>query len=81
MSTEMRIRLGNPGLIFIYSLALLLIGSAIGMHCHHSCITTFWISVLGAALVVVHDIISGLIWFVFTALWIRSTQGSDGNAK
>jgi hypothetical protein len=46
-----------------------------------SCITTFWISVLGAALVVVHDIISKLIWFVLTALWIRSNQGSDGNAK
>jgi len=55
MSENIRISLGNPVLIFVYSVALLLIGCAIGMHWYQSRASAIWIAVAAAALMVVHD--------------------------
>ena len=48
MSENIRISLGNPVLIFVYSVALLLIGCAIGMHWYQSRASAIWIAVAAA---------------------------------
>jgi hypothetical protein len=79
---EMTVRLGHPVLIFIHSVALLLIGVAIGMHWHQSRSSAIWIAVSGALLIVINEMITGFIWLFFTALWIRKNKhagGANGN--
>ena len=48
MSENIRISLGHPVLIFVYSMALLLIGCAIGMHWYQSRASAIWIAVAAA---------------------------------
>ena len=55
MGSEMKVQLGHPVVIFIHSLALLLIGCAIGMHWHQSRSAAIWIAVCGAVLVVINE--------------------------
>jgi hypothetical protein len=71
MSENIRISLGHPILIFVYSLALLLGGCAIGMHWDQSRASAVWIAVAAAALMVVHDTFTGLI---FASLTLRRFQ-------
>jgi hypothetical protein len=71
---EMTVRLGHPVLIFIHSLALLLIGVAIGMLWHQSRSAAIWIAVSGALLIVINEMITGFIWLFFTALWIHKNK-------
>jgi galactitol-specific phosphotransferase system IIC component len=76
MSENIRISLGHPVLIFIYSLVLLLIGCAIGMHWDQSRASAIWIAVAAAALMVVHDMLTGLI---FASLSLRRFQREQRN--
>jgi hypothetical protein len=78
MNSEMTVRLGHPVVIFIHSVALLLLGCAIGMHWHQSRSTAIWIAVSGAVLIVINEMISALILFYFTALWIRKNKHAGG---
>jgi membrane protein YdbS with pleckstrin-like domain len=71
MSENVQISLGHPVLIFIYSLALLLIGCAIGMHWYQSRASAIWIAVAAASLMVVHDMFTGLI---FASMTLRRFQ-------
>jgi hypothetical protein len=59
----MRVTLGNPFLIFIYSLALLLIGCAIGIHWRTSPCVAVCLALLGALLTVIHDTATGFLFF------------------
>jgi hypothetical protein len=59
MANEMTVRLGHPVVIFIHSLALLLIGCAIGMYWHPSHSTAIWVALCGALLTVINEMISG----------------------
>lgn len=79
MSTEMKVRLGHPVLIFIHSLALLLIGCAIGMHWHQSRSVAIRIAVSGAVLIVINEMIAGFWWMSLTAWWIRRHRHSGGS--
>jgi hypothetical protein len=79
MSNEMKVRLGHPVLIFIHSLALLLIGCAIGMHWHQSHSVAIWIAFSGAVLIVINEMISGFWWMSLTAWWIRKHRHSGGS--
>jgi hypothetical protein len=74
MKTE--IRLGNPFLIFICSLALLALGVAIGMRWHSQSVTAFSMALLGAALMVLHDVCSALIWMALGAKWAQVISNS-----
>lgn len=76
MSEDIRISLGHPALIFIYSLALLLIGCAIGMHYYQSRASAIWISLAAAALTVVHDLFTA---FLFSLLTLRRFQKGQRN--
>jgi hypothetical protein len=78
MSPEMKVRLGHPIVIFIHSVALLLLGCAIGMHWHQSRSTAIWMAVSGAVLIVINEMISALILFYFTALWMRREKRARG---
>lgn len=69
--SEIRISLGHPILIFVYSLVLLLIGCAIGMHWHQSPACAVWIVVAAASLMVIHDMFTGLI---FASVTLRRLQ-------
>ncbi len=66
---KMHVTLGHPILIFLYSLALLVLGGAIGIRwgtCWHS----FRIAVLGAVLMIVHDWVAAIVWSWKTATLI-----------
>jgi membrane protein YdbS with pleckstrin-like domain len=76
MSENIRISLGNPVLIFVYSVALLLIGCAVGMHWYQSRASAIWIAAAAAALMVVHDMLTGLI---FASLSLRRFQREQRN--
>lgn len=78
MSNLMTVRLGDPGLIFMHSVALPLIGVAIGMHWHQSGSTAIWIAVSGAMLIVINEMISGFFWSTLTALWIHTNKRAVG---
>jgi hypothetical protein len=71
---QVRVQLANPVLIFIWSLSMLLIGCAIGMHWSGARGTAIWIAVCGALLMVIHDFAEGLIWIGIAAAWIQKTQ-------
>jgi hypothetical protein len=69
-SPTMQATLGHPVLIFIYSTALLLIGCSVGRHWIHT--PVLWCSLVGAALVVAHDLATGFLFFSLSARWTRS---------
>lgn len=79
MANEMKVQLGHPVVIFIHSLALLLIGCAIGMHWHSSHSTAIWIAVSGAVLTVINEMISGFFWISTTAWWIGKNKRGGGS--
>ena len=69
------LQLGNPFLVAIYSLALLLIGAAIGARWDCKPHVAVWLVVLGAALMVAQDILSySIIFFVSTAWASRANR-------
>jgi hypothetical protein len=79
---QMQMQLANPALIFVYSLVLLLFGSAIGMHWCKSPGTAIWIAVCAALLMVIHDLLTGFIWMGITVKWTQAVrkkaeQGSE----
>jgi hypothetical protein len=74
MSKTVSISLGHPVLIFVYSLVLLLIGCAIGMHWYQSRACAIWIAVAAASLMVVHDMFTELI---FASVTIRRLRRQD----
>ena len=69
MSTKIYLQLGHPILIVIYSLALLSIGAAIGAQWGHSPRIAIWMVVLGAGLMVAHDMLSFSIIFLVSTAW------------
>ena len=75
---EMEVRLGHPVIIFIHSLALLLIGAAIGIHWHQSRSAEIWIAICGAMLVVFNEMVSGFMWICLTAWWIHKHLNFGG---
>jgi hypothetical protein len=77
MSKTVSISLGHPVLIFVYSLVLLLIGCAIGMHWHQSRACAIWIVVAAASLMVVHDMFTGLIFASVTISRLRRQERSQ----
>ncbi len=79
---NMHLTLGNPFLIAIYCLALLLIGAAIGAQWGHAPHTAVWMAVLGAALMVAHDMLTGAIFFYVAAAWaLRSSRQREVQAN
>jgi len=52
---KIKMSLGHPILIVLYSLALLLLGCAIGIHWHNSLWSASKVALLGAVLMIVHD--------------------------
>jgi hypothetical protein len=60
---KMKMRLGDPLLIFIYSLSLLLLGCVIGIYLHATPATAIGLTFAGASLMVLHDTLTSLIWF------------------
>jgi hypothetical protein len=82
----MQMQLANPALIFIYSLVLLLIGCAIGMHWSKSPGTAILIAICAALLMVIHDLLTGFIWMGITVKWTqdvrkKAEQGNKESAR
>jgi len=75
MTSKLHMQLGSPLLIAIYSLALLSIGAAIGARWGHSPRVAIWMVVLGAGLMVVHDMLTcSIVLFVSTAWALRASR-------
>jgi hypothetical protein len=70
---KMEMRLANPILIFIYSLSLLLLGSAVGIFWHAAPSVAVGLAIAGASLMILHDTLTSLIWFWIAAEWSRRT--------
>lgn len=68
---NMKMDLGHPILIILYSLALLLLGCAIGIHWHHSFRSAFPIALLGSVLMLIHDWSTSILCFWIAARWAR----------
>ena len=71
---EMKITFGNPILIFVYSLALLLFGDAVGIFWRTEPVTAFSIALLGASFMVIHDTFMTLIWIWIAARWAQAVR-------
>jgi hypothetical protein len=71
---KLEMTLGNPILIFIYGLALLLFGCAIGIHWHATPAVAVGLALLGAALMVLHEMFTAILWFWITAACVRRVQ-------
>jgi len=71
---KLTVSLGNPFLILIYSLGLLLLGCAIGLHWKATPGLAFGIAALGAVLMVIHDMAMGVLWFWVTAKMFSKAQ-------
>ena len=79
--SNIHMRLGNPFLIAIYSLALLLIGAAIGAKWGHNPQVALWLVVLGAALMVAHDMLSYSVIFLVSTAWaLRASRKREVEA-
>ena len=75
------VSIANPALIFVYSLVLLMVGCAIGIHWSRSPGTAVWITICAALLMVIHDLLEGLIWFGITAKWAQAVKGRATGAS
>jgi hypothetical protein len=78
-SMKMQATLANPFLIALYSAALLLIGCGVGMHWAHTPATALWLCIAGGALMAMHDLATGVLWFWLTARWARSVMIQRNN--
>jgi hypothetical protein len=74
MKQQMRIQLGHPILVFIWSFSMVSIGCLIGIHFHPSRIATLWIAISGALLAAIHEIYYAFMWCALTAWWIGRNQ-------
>jgi hypothetical protein len=75
MKSTIDMQLGHPILIAIYSLALLSIGAGIGARWGHSPHVAIWMVVLGAGLMVAHDMLTcSIILLVSTAWALRASR-------
>jgi hypothetical protein len=68
---KMEMQSGNLLLVFIYSLSLLLVGCAVGMHWRGTPSAALSLTILGAALFVLHELVTVLLWFGATAALTR----------
>lgn len=71
---QMRLTLANPFLIFLYSLALLVFGCAIGLYWKSNPGMALCLTVVGALLTVIHDVATGLFWFWLIAKAVGKTD-------
>lgn len=73
---KITVTLANPVLIFLWSLAILLLGCAIGLHWKGTPGTAYWLAIVGALLMVIHDMAMGVLWFSVTArMFAKTRQG------
>ncbi len=70
---KMHVSLDHPLLIFLYSLALFVLGGAIGIRWGASW-HSFRIAVVGGVLMIVHDWVAAIVWSWKTATLIGPFQ-------
>ncbi len=77
MKMNMQMSLGHPILILLYSLALLLMGCAIGIHWHDSLWGASKVALLGAVLMIIHDWMTAAAMFWIAMRWLRKRTKSS----
>ena len=70
------VRLGHPVFIFFWSIWMLLLGFFLGVYLHPSHRAAVGISIICAAMIVIHEMVDGFIWCTLTAWWIGRSQSS-----
>lgn len=83
MNERFSVRLGNPLAIFCWSSAMFLTGIVIGAYWHPSRAFFVAAGVAAGFFMVVHEVVSGLMWCSITAWWIRrrTDELKDGNQR
>lgn len=71
---KLTVSLGNPFLIFVWSMAMLSLGCAIGIHWHATPGIAFCAAAVGAIFMVLHDLGMGLLWFSVSAKMFSKAQ-------
>jgi hypothetical protein len=78
MTNKIEMQLSNPLTLGAYSLALLSIGAGIGAHWGHYPHVAVWMVVLGAVLMVAHDMLGfSIIFYMCTAWALRANSKRD----
>lgn len=78
---KLHLSLANPFLVFVYSLAILLVGCAIGMHWKGSPELALSLVIGGATAMVIHDLVSGFLMFWATTKFARLAFPKDPPAR
>lgn len=74
MADEATMKLGNPILIGVYSLALLAFGAAIGCRWGQTPHYVILMIVIGALLMVIHDLATGILIFRISMAWAQKVS-------
>ena len=72
---KLTVTFANPFLIFIWSLAMLSLGCAIGIHWSTTPDMAFCVAAIGALLMVIHDMVMSVLWFMAAAMLLKAQQG------
>lgn len=70
----MKVTMGNPLLIFLYSFSLFIFGCAIGLHWKAHTGTALLLVAAGSVLMVIHDLGIGIMWFVISAKMLAENR-------
>jgi nitrate/nitrite transporter NarK len=79
VSKGMKASLSNPLGTLLRSIVMFLAGIVLGEHWHPSSAVVLAVTVLGAALAVLHELLSCFLWCSFASSWIgrRSREIED----
>lgn len=71
MNERLKISLSNPLGTFLGSLVMLLAGIVVGEHWHPSGAALLAVTVLGAVLAALHELLTCFLWCSFLSWWFR----------
>ena len=75
MNEKLKVRLGNPVVMFFWSFAMLLTGIVIGAHWHPSRALTAAIALAAGAFTMLHELVWCFVWRSLSAWWIGRRMG------
>ena len=75
MNEGMKVSLSNPLGTFLGSCVMFLAGIVLGEHWHPSGAAVLAVTVLGAVLAALHELLTCFLWCSFTSWWVGRRMG------